>query len=466
MVANVNYLFDPIDTQAEPEIQRVFRAQRGQQGRLKASSADVRKQKLKRLRDVLVDHAHDIDQALFDDLRKPRMGNQHFELISVLEEIDLALAELETWMAPEKIAVSTHNAGCKAEIRYEPKGICLLFGAWNFPFALTLAPLVPMIAAGNCVIIKPNELQPATSRLIARLISQVFEENEVVVFQGGVPLAELLLTLPVDHIFFTGSPAVGKRVMQAAANHLSSVTLELGGKCPVIVDGTTDLKALAGKIVGARFFNAGQLCLACDHVWLPAERRDEFVEILRVIINQTFYASGVLDKSRLSRIVDSRNVARLQSTLINAVELGATVVIGGQVESEDLTIHPTVVVDVSLHARLMQEEIFGPILPVMTYAKLQDVFEHIDATGKPLAVYVFSERPEFVEQVLLNTSSGGVTVNDVLRHYQEIRLPFGGVNQSGMGRYKGRYGFLELSNARSVFTPCAPSDSTTGKDSE
>ncbi|MFY0729671.1 aldehyde dehydrogenase family protein [Pseudomonas sp. NFX15] len=451
MVTKANYLFDSIDTQTKSEIQRIFHAQREQRSQLKASTADERKQRLERLRNVLTDHAHDIDQALFDDLRKPRMGDQHFELISVLEEIDLAIAELAIWMAPERVAVSDRNAGGKAEIRHEPKGVCLLFGAWNFPFALTLAPLVPMIAAGNAVIIKPNELQPATSRLIARLLSQVFDENEVVVFEGGVPLAELLLTLPFDHVFFTGSPTVGKRVMQAAAQNLSSVTLELGGKCPVIADDSTDLKVLASKIVGARFFNAGQLCLACDHVWLPVERRDEFVGILRSIIGQAFYPTGKLDKSGLARIVDSRNMARLESTLANAMELGATVVIGGQVEPEDLTFHPTVLVDVPLHAKLMQEEIFGPILPVMTYTNVQDVFEHIDATGKPLAVYVFSQRPEFVEQVLLNTSSGGVTVNDVLRHYQEIRLPFGGVNQSGMGRYKGQYGFRELSNARSVF---------------
>ncbi|WAH55380.1 aldehyde dehydrogenase family protein [Pseudomonas silvicola] len=445
------YRFDYIDAAAESELQRIFQQQRAHRGVLKASAAAERCRRLQRLRDVLTANALEIDQALFEDLRKPRMGNQHFELLSVLEEIDLALAELEQWMADEPVTVSTRHAGAKACVRYEPKGVCLLFGAWNFPFALTLAPLVPIIAAGNCAIVKPNELQPATSRLIARLLSQTFDEQEVVVVEGGVALAETLLRLPVDHVFFTGSPAVGKRVMRAASEHLTSVTLELGGKCPVIVDETADLQDLAIKVVGARFFNAGQLCLSADHVWLPQSQRAAFVEILGDIIHHGFYPDGQLDTARLARIVDARNVARLQAFVDDAVRLGACVVVGGQVEAEELTIHPTVLIDVPLHARLMQEEIFGPILPVMTYESLDEVFDHIDATGKPLAVYVFSQRPAFVEQVLLNTSSGGVTVNDVMRHYQEIRLPFGGVNQSGMGRYKGRYGFQELSNARSVF---------------
>lgn len=451
MVAKSGYHFDLLDVEAEAHIKRLFEVQRGHRAALKASTAEQRKERLKRLRIALVEHAEEIDEALHADLRKPRMGSQHFELLSVLEEIDLALEELEQWMADEPIAVSERHAGSQAKLRYEPKGVCLLFGAWNFPFALTLAPLIPIIAAGNTVIVKPNELQPVTSRLIARLLNSVFDEREVVVLEGGVPLAESLLQLPVDHIFFTGSPAVGKRIMQAAARNLTSVTLELGGKSPVIVDDNVDLMALAAKIVGARFFNAGQLCLAADHVWLPAKRRDEFIGILGAIIQKAFYVDGELDKSRLSKIVDSRNLKRLSDYVEDARGLGASVVLGGDIEPESLTFHPTVLVDVPLNALLMQQEIFGPILPVMTYENLDDVFAHIDATGKPLAVYIFSPNPAFVERVLQSTSSGGVTVNNVLSHYQEIRLPFGGVNQSGMGRYKGRYGFQELSNARSVF---------------
>jgi aldehyde dehydrogenase (NAD+) len=293
-------------------------------------------------------------------------------------------------------------------------------------------------------------MAPETSRVIAKILREVFDPREVVVFEGGVDLANALLELPVDHIFFTGSPNVGKTIMTAAAKHLASVTLELGGKCPVVLDEGVDLADVAAKVCRARFFNAGQLCLSTDHVWLRAEQRDAFIEHLKLAIAQMFYKDGQLNKVMLSRIVDARNFDRVVSYIDDATARGAKVALGGRREPDDLTLEPTVLVDVPLDARVMQEEIFGPVLPVLTYRSLDEVIGYIDAGGKPLAMYVYSDNPQFVEKLLTHTSSGGVTVNGVLSHSAERRLPFGGVNHSGMGRYKGIYGFREMSNPRSV----------------
>lgn len=440
-----------INADSRAEIERVFNAQRANRASLKASTAAQRRARLQKLRDVILAHADEIDEALFVDLRKPRMGTQHFEITSVLEEIDAALEGVEEWMQDTEVTPSPHFKGNRTYIMYEPRGVVLLLGPWNFPFSLVFSPLVPIVAAGNACIVKPNEMQPRTSAVTAKIIREVFDPAEVAVFEGGVPLAEALLDLPFDHIFFTGSPAVGKRVMVAASKHLASVTLELGGKCPAIVDRGVDLAKIVAMVIAARFRNAGQLCLAVDHVWVPEELRDSFIQVAKAVIDQMFYVDGKLVPERLARIVDQRNFERVDGYVSDAVARGAKVVMGGEVDAADRTIHPTVLVDVPLDAHIMHEEIFGPILPVLTYRSLDEVTEHVDATGKPLALYVFSPDQRFIDQVLLHSSSGGVTVNGVMMHYAESRLPFGGVNGSGTGRYKGIYGFRELSNARSIF---------------
>jgi aldehyde dehydrogenase (NAD+) len=440
-----------IDPQLKGDIERVFQLQRDNRAALKASTAAQRIARLQKLRAALTAHAVEIDAALHADLRKPLMGAQHFEVTSVLDEIDLAAAKLEQWMQPEEVTPSPHFAGHRPYIMYEPRGVVALFGPWNFPFGLVFVPLVQIIAAGNACIVKPNEMQPATSAVTAKIIREVFDEKEVAVFEGGVPLAEHLLELPFDHIFFTGSPAVGKRIMAAAAKHLTTVTLELGGKCPAVIDNGVDLAKVAPMVVGARFKNAGQLCLSVDHVWVPEGMLDAFLPIAKAVIEQMFFVDGQLQKDRLERIVDARNFARVKGYLDDAKARGAKVVVGGQLEPDDLTIHPTVLVDVPLDAKIMQEEIFGPILPVLTYRSLDEVTRQIDATGKPLAMYVFSPDQTFIDEILLHSSSGGVTVNGIMLHFAEKNLPFGGCNTSGIGRCKGVHGFRELSNARSVF---------------
>lgn len=431
--------------------QRVFTAQRANRAALKRQTAPERIARLQRLKDEVVHRADDIGRALHEDLRKPLAGLRNPEVHSVLTELDAAIADLSAWMEPEPVEPSPMFAGNAAYVMHEPRGVVLLLGPWNFPFALVLAPLVPIVAAGNTCVVKPNELQPAVSRVVTEILEAAFPENEVAVFEGGVDVAEALQELAFDHVFFTGSPAVGKRVMAAAAKNLTSVTLELGGKCPAIVDDSYDLVDVARKVVGARFANAGQLCLSVDHVWVPAARVDELLEALTEAVQAAFFVDGELQRDRLPRMVDKRNFARVTGYLDEAVASGARLVSGGETDEDDLTIFPTVLADPPLSSRIMQEEIFGPLLPVLGYDDLDEALEHIDATGKPLAMYLFSDDTEFLDEILNRTSSGGVTINNVLAHYLENRLPFGGVNSSGMGRYKGRHGFVELSNQRSVF---------------
>jgi aldehyde dehydrogenase (NAD+) len=440
-----------VDNPTQQEIERVFALQRANRVALKATTADQRKAKLKTLRDAIIAHADEIDEALFLDLRKPRMGLRHYEIQSVLEEIDTALDGLDQWMRPQAVEPSPHFKGNKVYVQYEPRGVCLLFGPWNFAFSLVFAPLAQIIAAGNACIVKPNELQPTVSAITAKIIHEVFDEKDVAVFEGDIPLAEALLELPADHIFFTGSPAVGKRIMAAAAKNLTTVTLELGGKCPMIVDKGVDPAQAAAMAVGGRFRNAGQLCLSVDHVWVPENMLETFVQAASGVADKMFYTDGQLNKAELSRIVDERNFARVKGYIDDALARGAKIVKGGQLEADDLTIHPTLMVDVPLDSDLMQDEIFGPILPILSYKNREEIYRQIDATGKPLAMYIFSPDEEFVQDVLLNTSSGGVTVNGLMQHYAEKNLPFGGANTSGIGRCKGVYGFRELSNARSVF---------------
>jgi aldehyde dehydrogenase (NAD+) len=451
---------DEVTPELENEIRRVFALQRANRSALKASTAQTRIARLNRLRAAIVAHAEAINAALHSDLRKMPLGLKAPEVSSVLKDIDEAVAGLHQWMQPDVIANGPAFGGNDARVLYEPRGVVLLFGPWNFPFSLVMAPLVPIIAAGNAAIVKPNELQPATSAITAKILREVFDTGAVAVFEGGVALADRLLELPFDHIFFTGSPAIGRRVMAAAARHLTSVTLELGGKCPAVIGDGANLTDAAAKIVGARLYNSGQLCLSVDHVWVPEALRESLVAKLVQSVQAGFYAGGELQKARLSRIVNARNLARVRGYVEDARTRGAKVVFGGEVDEADLTIHPTILIDVPLDARLMQEEIFGPVLPVLTYRHIDEVTDFIDRGGKPLALYVFSPDEGFVENLLQKTSSGGVTVNGVLSHAGESRLPFGGVNQSGMGRYKSIHGFRELSHARSVFThpPAASSD--------
>jgi len=439
---------------AQQEIERVFALQREHRWKAKNSDAAHRKAMLTRLKESVIAHADDARDALYADLGKPPEEPMMAEVMTVLGDIEEALAHLEEWMAPVDLDPTPGrliSEGSKARIQYEGRGVVLLFGPWNFPYQLVLAPLVPIIAAGNTAIVKPNEMAPATSALLAKIIGETFEEHEVAVFEGGVDLANALLELPIDHVFFTGSPKVATTVMQAAATHLASVTLELGGKCPAIIDETTDLEAAAGQVAFGKHYNSGQICLSPDHVWVKQELRDAFVEHYLEWIQRNLYtADGELNRGATAKMVDGRNLARVKAYVDDAITRGATVAGPAAVHADEERIEPTVLLDVPLDADVMRDEIFGPVLPVLTFNDVDDIASYLQSGGKPLAMYIFSDDETFVRTLLERTSSGGVTVNGWALHHSEPKLPFGGIGTSGSGRYHGHHGFKELSHERSV----------------
>jgi aldehyde dehydrogenase (NAD+) len=429
--------------------QQVFDLQFEYKWTAKTSSLQSRKAKLSRLRDEVAIRAGDILQALHKDLGKP-LGDP-FARENVLTAIDEAVERLEEWATPSTVEPSPTLGRIAPTVEYEARGVCLIFGPWNMPFQLLLEPLVPAIAAGNTAILHPNELTPGVARISTEIVRAVFEEREVAIVEGGVEVATRLLELPVDHIFFTGSPTVGKIVMRAAADHLTSVTLELGGKCPAIIDGTHDVAQTASLVAVGRHANSGQLCLATDHAWVRRDHLSEFLEHYNAWIDANLYREGQLDPAATAHIVNERNMLRILSYVDDARDRGARIIRGGRrsTVADDL-IEPTIILDAPLDSKIMTEEIFGPVLPVQTYTDLDDLLDCVRRGPKPLAMYVFSDEPSFVDAVLAGTSSGGVTVNGFATHIAESRLPFGGVNNSGTGRYHGIHGFREFSNQRSI----------------
>ncbi len=440
----------PAKTVSRTELERVFQLQSQQQWVVRKRSVAERIAVLQKMRAAIEFHEADVKAALYADLRKGD-GSAQGELDGCYADIDMAVAHLEEWMAPEEVETNAgQDAADRARIVHEARGVVLLFGPWNFPFTLVFQPLVPIIAAGNVALVKPNEMAPHVSAVIAKIIQETFDEAEIAVFEGGVELANDLLTLPVDHIFFTGSPAVGKVVMAAAANHLASVTLELGGKNPVIVGRDADLADAAGKVAYMRNINSGQVCLCPENIYVPEELVDEFVAIAQGTFQAMFYENGELNVEAAGKIIDERNLQRIRGYLEDAKAKGAQVHCGGEVIEETLSVHPTIFTNVPDDAAILGEETFGPILSVFPYKDVEEVYAALHKQPKPLALYVFSTDEAFIDDVLANSTSGGVTVNSCLMHVAEHHLPFGGVNNSGMGSYHGIHGFRELSHQRAV----------------
>lgn len=438
------------------EIGRVFALQGVHKRALRATSTAERIAKLQALRAAVVAHQQETSRALAADFGKPEL-QAAAESSAVLGEIDYFIANLSHLMDPIEVTPGpTAAPGSEARILHEPRGRIAIFGPWNFPFSLLLQPLVGAIAAGNACILKPSELTPATAAHTVRLIRSLFAESEVAIFEGGPDVAEALLELPFDHIFFTGSTKVGKVVMAAAARHLASVTLELGGKSPAIIDEDADIAQAAARIARGKFVNAGQVCLSPDHVWVKSSQRDAFVVAFVAAIRDSLYPDGILDETRLGQIIDDRNLERLTRLIDDAVSRGARMCCGGNVLATR-RLEPTVLIDVPRDAEMMQEEIFGPIMPILAYDDLDDVVDELNRRDKPLALYVFSRRADVVDSILSRTSSGGVTVNDVIQHAAERNLPFGGVGPSGQGSYHGRYSFLTFSHQRSIYYQTAES---------
>ena len=432
-------------------MERTFALQQAQQWVTKSTTAEQRKEKLRKLRSAVQTHGDEIVAAVKQDTRKPENEIRVTELLNVIANIERNINNLEDWMKPVEVPPS-QNKNDKAKIVYEARGVCLILGPWNFPLGLVMGPLAAAIAAGNCCIVKLTDLCPATARVAAKIVKEAFEEKEVALFQGGVDVATALLGLPFNHIFFTGSTRVGKLIMAAAAKHLATVTLELGGKSPVIVDEDADVKKVGGDLAAAKQFNGGQACISPDYVFIKEHQKDALVEEFRTKVRQNLYRDdGSIKKESIAQIVNAQNFGRIKKLFDDAVAKGAKIAVGGTLEEADRTIHPTLLTDVTPDMLIMQEEIFGPIVPVLTYKNIDDVIAYISSRPKPLALYIYSHSQNNIEKLLSGTSSGGVTINGFFSHYLENQLPFGGVNQSGMGSYHGVFGFRTFSHERAVY---------------
>ena len=435
------------------DAKRIFALQQAHRWEIARSIAAERAAKLARLRDAIVAHRDAVCDAMWADFHKHAVEVELTELAPTLVDLDHARSNVAAWMQPAHVGGHWLLAGTRSEVRFEPRGVVLVMAPWNYPFGLVLTPLIAAVAAGNCVIVRPSEKVPRTAAVLQRIIRQAFDEREVAcLVEPGIDVAKAILAMPFDHLFFTGSTNMGRRVMAAAAEHLASVTLELGGKSPLIVDETADVDRAAERAAWGKFVNAGQTCIAPDYAVVHERVRDAFVAAAGDAVVR-FY--GPTEEARqespyLARIIDRPAFERLQRLLSDSLAAGARVEIGGKVDAAERYIAPTILTGVGWDAPPMREEIFGPILPVLTYSSLDEVIANINARGKPLALYVFSRNEAFVERVLEKTSSGATSVNQVLLHFGNPNLPFGGVGESGQGSYHGLSGFRAFSHERAI----------------
>ncbi|SDY43493.1 aldehyde dehydrogenase family protein [Hymenobacter psychrophilus] len=439
-------------TATQLSIPELFARQQGRAGALRREAASSRAARLRRLDTWLTDNREAIQEALYTDFRKPAVETDVTEIWSSQTEIRHTLRHLEEWAAPRRVSTPLALVGSRGWVQAEPKGVTLIIAPWNYPFYLAIDPLISALAAGNTAIIKPSEMTPAVAGLLARMCRELFDEAEVTVVQGDKDVATELLKLPFDHIFFTGSPQVGKIVMRAAAEHLTSVTLELGGKSPVVVDETADLRDAAEKIIWGKGVNAGQTCVAPDYVLVHEAVRDQLVAEMRAATQRFYSPAGqpVSESDSYARLVNDHHFGRVAGLLEDARAQGTEVAFGGTTDAGQRFIEPTVLLDPPTDSRIMQEEIFGPLLPVLTFGSLSQAVDAVNLHPKPLALYVFTQDKENQRYLLQNIPAGGACVNETILHLAHPELPFGGFGNSGIGRCHGHAGFLAFSNEKSV----------------
>jgi aldehyde dehydrogenase (NAD+) len=405
-----------------------------------------RTRQLSGLIDLLTEHEDELIEALRADLGRPTMEGFMGDIGPTKAEIAYLRKHVASWMRPRRASLPMNAQPAKGRIVPEPLGVALVISPWNYPVQLLLEPLAAALAAGNCVVCKPSELAPASSAVLARLIPRHVDPDAVAVVEGAVPETTALLRLRWDHIFFTGSTGVGRVVMEAAAKHLTPVVLELGGKSPTIVAADADLETTARRIMWAKHFNAGQTCIAPDYVLAEASIRDRLVELMAAT-SREFLGDDPEASPDYTRIINDRHFTRVTGLLAGA---GGTVASGGRTNDATRFIEPTIVVDPDLDAPVMQEEIFGPVLPVVSVANVDEAIDFVNERPKPLALYVFSRSGDTVDRVLAETSSGGACVNHLMFHITPPELPFGGVGPSGMGTYHGKAGFDAFTHHKSV----------------
>ena len=387
------------------------------------------------------------EEALASDLGKPSIEGFAADIGSVASEIREIRKHTPKWAKRRRVSLPLTSRPGKGYILPEPLGVALVIAPWNYPVQLLLNPVAAALAAGNAVVAKPSELAPATSALLAELIPRYCDSDAVVVVEGAVDVSTALLEQRFDHIFFTGSTDVGRIVYEAAAKHLTPVTLELGGKSPVLVDDSANIEVTARRLAWGKWLNAGQTCVAPDYVLVTEARRDALVDAMEKAFDDFSAGSGTRNNDDYASIVSERHAARLAGLL---GDHGGTVAFGGECEPHERHVAPTVVVDPDLDSPLMTEEIFGPILPVITIESMDAAVEFVNAREKPLSLYVFADDAEVATQLIDDTTAGGSCVNHVIQHLLPPELPFGGVGASGTGRYHGRSGFDTFSNLRSV----------------
>lgn len=428
----------------DTEIQEIIAMQRSFFETGSSKEPRFRLEALKRLKAAVISHEQALVEALGKDMRKPLLESYGAELGMVVQEINYAVKHLNKWIRRKNVQSSLMDFPSKSYILREPYGVSLIIGPWNYPVQLTLVPLVGAIAAGNCCVLKPSEMAAHSSTVLKKLISEAFDERYIAVVNGDVEVSRALLAQRFDKIFFTGSPAVGRLVMEQAARHLTPVTLELGGKSPCIVDATVDPDVTAKRILWGKFFNAGQTCVAPDYLLVHKDIKEALYGSFQKWLKH-FYTEQPENSPDLSRIINHRHFMRLKSYMNDG-----KLISGGQTDESDCYIAPTIIEVTDMSVPVMKEEIFGPILPVMEYSRLEEIEEIIRSNPDPLGFYLFSRDKKTVRRLLTRIPFGGGCVNDTVNHIQNHRLPFGGRGSSGMGNYHGEYSFQAFSHAKSI----------------
>lgn len=440
----------------EQRIREGFERLKVNQFTIAASDVAQRKKKLKKLHQTILNYRPQIKEALYLDFRKHPFEVDLTEIFTVTSELKHARRNLAQWMGRHSVGTPLAFFGSKSFIRYEPKGIVLILAPWNFPVTLTLGPLVSAVAAGNSVMIKPSEQTPNATYVLRQIIDEVFSPDEVMLIPGGIEESKLLLSLPFNHIFFTGSSKVGKIVMEAAAKNLASVTLELGGKSPTIVDESADIDQAARRIVWVKCINNGQICIAPDHVFVHAKVKEKFINAASRYL-RNFYGADPATEPSYARLVNTAHFDRVKGFLENAVVNGGHIQHGGQTDKLENYIDPTLITNVNSESDLMQKEIFGPVLPIQTFQDSADLVRKLNQREKPLALYIYSRNKKNIKKILEGTRSGGTCINHSGIHFFNYNLPFGGSNFSGIGKAHGWFGFQAFSNARAVYHQVIPS---------
>ncbi len=426
------------------EINNLIKKQKEYFNSLETLSYEFRKNALLSLREGIINYQSDIEEALLKDLGKSKVESYMAEIGIVLKEISFMLKHLKKYMNPKKVKTSLIDSPAKTRITAHPYGVVLIMSPWNYPINLTLSPLVGVIASGNTCILKPSEYSEATSKVLVRLIESIFPDKYISVVTGDKNISQALLDQDFDYIFFTGSKNVGKIVMEKAAKHLTPVSLELGGKSPCIIDKSASLKIAARRIAFGKYLNAGQTCIAPDYIFIHNSIKEEFIEYFKeTLIEQ--YGNNPLKSQYLCKIINQKHYSRLKELLNKQ-----NIIIGGKYDDETLKISPTVIDNVTYSNKIMEDEIFGPVLPILVYNEIEEVIYYINTNPSPLALYLFTNQKEVENKILKSCNFGGGCINDVIVHFANENLPFGGVGESGMGAYHGKNSFDTFTHYRSL----------------